>query len=186
MRKVDSELRRKFGLLAISFVALLLFSTAQASLSVSVNVEAPEIEQFESQVLKVTTNEGGVGVLLVLQPAEGTPWMDFLEDYRSLMMLWYMLPNHTRTRIADRIGQKIVSFSMIRTEIGGGEVTVTFPENFTGVNGEPSTAILGEYKAILAFLSSQKENSEDSCCASLKLTLIVSTGRLSRYFHQVH
>ena len=62
----------------------------------------------------MTTNERGKGILLVIQPAEGTPWIDFLNDHPGLKALWNMLPYNIRTRIACKVGGKIVSFDLER------------------------------------------------------------------------
>jgi hypothetical protein len=68
------------------------------------------------------------------------------------------LPNDIKTQVQEKIGDKIVSYKLIVMEEGG-SVDVTFPEDFTGINGEPSTALNGEYKVIFVFLS--KCESED-------------------------
>ena len=149
--------RMKYGLLAILSAALLTLPMVNGSLSISVSIENPEIYPSESQTLVVTTNEKGIGVLLVIQPSNGTPWMDYLEEHQPMKNLWNMLSNSTKTEISEKVGQKIVSFALIRTDTGGENVTLSFPEDFKGINGDPSTTTEGEYKAILAFLSYEHE-----------------------------
>jgi len=155
--------RMRYGIIAFLSVTLLGLSIANGSLSVSVTVGRPEIYQGESQLLTVKTNEGGMGILLVTQPNEGASCMDFLEDHQSLEELWNLLPLSTRAEVAGRLGQRIASFIVIRIDTGGGNMTATFPEDFTGINGEPSTETVGEYKAILAFLSSQEADCRAEC-----------------------
>jgi hypothetical protein len=157
----------KYRLVAILSVAILLLPIVNGSLNVSVSIENPEIHQSESQKLTVTANERGIGVLLVIQPSEGTPWMDFLEDHPSLEKLWNLLPNSMRTKIVDKVGDKIVSYKIVKIGTDGGNSTVTFPEDFVGINGKPSTVEVGEYKAILAFLSCQKSDGYDCKCCCL-------------------
>jgi len=154
----------KYALVVVSFLVLMPFSTANASLNVSVSVEYAEINQFQDQIITATTNEEGKGILLVIQPAEGTPWIDFLNDHPALEALWNILPSNMRTEVASKIGGKIVSFDSISTDSGGGSETVAFPEDFTGINGDPSTALVGEYKILFAFLSLEASNDNSPCC----------------------
>jgi hypothetical protein len=155
----------KYSLVALPFLVLtMLCSITNASLAISVSVGHSEINRFQSQTITATTNEGGKGILIVIQPAEGTPWKDFLNDHPRLEALWDMLPSNMQIEIAGKIGGKIVSFDMISIELGGGSETVAFPEDFTGINGEPSTALVGKYKVIFAFLSWEKSNDNGPCC----------------------
>jgi hypothetical protein len=160
-------MRTKYAVVVIPFLLLMLSSVTNASLDVGVSVEYPKIDQFQSQEITVTTNERGKGILLVIQPAEGTPWIDFLNDHPGLKALWNMLPNKMRTKIASRVGGKIVSFDIISTDLGGGSETVTFPEDLTGINGDPSTALTGEYKVVFAFISWERSNDDGSRCCCL-------------------
>jgi hypothetical protein len=111
----------------------------------------PQINQLQSQEITATTNEPGKGILLVLQPAEGDPWAGFLAAHPNLEEIWNSLPSDIKTQVQEKIGDKIVSYKLIATEEGS--ECVTFPEDFTGVNGEPSTALVGIYKVIFVFLS---------------------------------
>lgn len=160
-------MKTKHAVVVIPFLILILSSVTNASLNVDVSVDYSEINQFQSQEITATANEKGTGILLVIQPAEGTPWKNFLNYHTTLKALWDRLPSNIRTRIGSRIGGKIVSFKIIRLDSGGGSETVTFPEDFKGINGDPSTALMGEYKVIFAFLSWEQSNEDGSPCCSL-------------------
>jgi hypothetical protein len=118
----------------------------------------PQINQLQSQVITATTNEPGKGILLVLQPAEGDPWAGFLAAHPNLAEIWNSLPSDIKTQVQEKIGDKIVSYRIISTDVGGDIGPVTFPNDFTGVNGEPSTALVGIYKVIFVFLSKGESN----------------------------
>lgn len=157
-----------YGLVAV-LCAVLAVSLVDASLDVSLEVGEPQINQMEDQTITVTANQKGKGMLFVVQPAEGTPWIDFLEDHPVLKALWDSLPSDIKTKIASAIGDKIVSYATVCVDIGGGSQDLIFPGNFTGINGEPSTSLVGTYKVILAFISIESprrgpNNSTECCC----------------------
>lgn len=153
----------------VPVLVLMLSSVTNAALNVGVSVEYSNIGKFQNQVITATTNEGGKGILIVIQPAEGTPWIDFLNDHPGLKALWGRLPNSIQTAIASRIGGKIVSFNIVNVDSGGGSKTVTFPGDFTGINGDPSTALIGKYKVVFAFISWETSNSDSRCCCFFEL-----------------
>lgn len=78
--------------------------------------------------------------------------------------LWNLLPSNIQTAILNKIGGKIVSFNIVTLDSGGGSENVTFPEDFTGINGAPSTALVGKYKVVFIFLSRESSNSDGSPC----------------------
>jgi hypothetical protein len=123
---------------------------------------------MEDQTITVTANEKGKGILFVIQPAEGTPWLDFLEDHPLLKALWNSLPSDIKTKIGSAIGGKIVSYATVSIDTGGGSQDLNFPEDFTGINGEPSTKLVGTYKVVLAFISFKSARGAPSnnirCC----------------------
>jgi hypothetical protein len=137
---------------AVSLLILLSSSLAHASLDIDVTVGQPLITPLSNQQITITTNEGGFGILLVLQPATGTPWSDFLHAHPALEALWNLLPSNVKTDIGDKIGQKIVSFKLVTMNSGGGTKDYSFPTDFDGINGDPSTALSGQYKIIFAFI----------------------------------
>lgn len=94
-----------------------------------------------------------MGIILVIQPDEGTSWLDFLDSHTVFKGLWNLLPSDIQTLILGKSEGKIVSYNIISTGAGGGEKTRTFPGEFTGVNGVPSTMLVGNYQVLLAFLS---------------------------------
>ncbi len=146
---------------AIPLLILIFSSVAYASLDVDVSVENTEIMPLEDQNITVMANERGIGILIVVQPAEGTPWMDFLGAHPALKALYNNLPSNIQTELADKIGGKIVSFKVVSfPDAGGGSETVVFPDDFNGINGGPSTELMGEYKVIFAFISWE----DGECC----------------------
>jgi hypothetical protein len=134
-----------------SLVILLSSSLVNASLNVDVNVAKPTILPLESQQIIATTNEGGIGILFVLQPADGTPWTDFLNSHPVIKALYNLLPSDIKTALQG----KIVSYKIVDTITGqaGGTETYDFLSDFTGINGAPSTAQGGTYKVVFAFIS---------------------------------
>ena len=153
--------------LAAAFPLLILIfsSIAYAELTIDVSVEKTEIMPLEDQNITAITNERGIGILLVLQPAEGTPWMDFLDAHLALKALYNNLPPNIQTDLADAIGGKIVSYKVVSfPSAGGGSETVVFPDDFNGINGIPSTELIGEYKVILAFISWE----DGECCCIIE------------------
>jgi hypothetical protein len=141
-----------YALAITAFLVMLSTSFVGATLDISVAVADPQINQGQSQVITATTNEGGKGILLVLQPALGDPWAGFLMTHPALAALWASLPSDIKTQVQEKIGDKIVSYKLIAMEKGD-SVIATFPEDFKGINGDPSTALQGEYKVIFVFLA---------------------------------
>ena len=149
-------MKKPLYILATAALVLLLSSQiVNASLNIDVTVGQPVIHPIESQQITATANQGGIGILLVIQPATGTPWQDYLNSHPLLKALWNMLPSSIKTEIGNAIGGKIVSFmAPVSIGSGGGSNVYDFPADFTGINGEPSTAMGGTYKVIFAFISS--------------------------------
>lgn len=148
-----------YAFIAVSFVALLSVSMANASLDVSVTVADPQINKGESQVITATTNERGKGILLVLQPALGDPWTGYLMAHPGLAVLYANLPSDIKTQLQEKIGDKIVSYKFVEMEEPG-YIEVNFPSDFKGINGEPSTALVGAYKVIFVFLSNYESDDQ--------------------------
>jgi hypothetical protein len=144
---------------AASLLVLLSASFANAALNISVTVKYPQIAQGQSQIITATTNEGGKGILLVLQPAEGDPWAGFLQDHPDLEDLWNSLPSDTQSQVKDAVGNKIVSYKIIVTDQAGSE-DVAFPDDFKGINGEPSTALVGTYTVIFVFVGAPADGAD--------------------------
>ena len=119
---------------------VLAVSVVDASLEVNLEVGKSQINQMEDQTITVTSNEKGKGILFAIQPAEGTPWIDFLDDHPLLKALWNSLPSEIKTKIASVVGGKIVSYATVSIGIGGGSdinsidlLAVTkFNQNFIG------------------------------------------------------
>jgi hypothetical protein len=165
----DNRMKARYLTAAIPLFILMFSSIAYASLDVDISVENAEIIPLEDQKITATANERGIGVLLVLQPAEGTPWMDFLDAHPALKSLYNSLPGNIQTELANKIGGKIVSFKTVSFSGGGGSKTLTFPDDFTGINGAPSTEFMGKYKVIFAYMSWESSDNDARCCCLCEL-----------------
>jgi hypothetical protein len=163
-------------LTAIPLVILMLSSVAFASLDVTVSVGNNKIMPFEDQTVTATANERGKGVVLIIQPAEGTPWLDYLDDHLVLKGLYSRLPDNIKKELASEVGGKIVSFKMVSFSRGGGSETFTFPDDFTGINGEPTTELMGNYKILFAYLSWESTGNDQKCCCLCKIEFDCTTG----------
>ncbi len=143
-----------YGMAAV-FIVLMLSSTAKAALDVQITVGNATINPFQTQTITATTNERGAGIVLVIQPTDGSQtFTDFLNSHPLLLALWNLLPNAVQTDIIGKIGGKIVSYDLVSApDQGGDNIVLTFPADFTGINGAPSTAVMGKYAVIFAFLS---------------------------------
>ena len=148
-----------YAFLAVALVAILSIASVGATLDINVEVANPSIDPGEPQVLTVTTNEPGVGLLIVLQPAMGDAWSDYLADHPLLAALVASLPPDTQAQLYSLIGDKIVSYKLIGPipeeafDTIPLSIPVIFPDDFTGVNGEPSTDLPGGYKVIFVYIS---------------------------------
>jgi hypothetical protein len=164
----DNRMKTRYLTAAIPLLILMFSSVAYASLDVNVNIENTEIMPLEDQKITATANERGKGILLVLQPAEGTPWIDFLDAHLALKALYNSLPNNIKTELANKVGGKIVSFKIVSFP-GGGSETLTFPGDFNSINGEPSTELMGKYKVIFAYMSWESSGNDARCCCLCEL-----------------
>lgn len=159
----------KVGYVLVAVLCVVLaVSVVDASLEVNLEVGKPQINQMEDQTITVTSNEKGIGILFAIQPAEGTPWIDFLDDHPILKVVWNSLPSEIKTKITSAIGGKIVSYTTVTIDTGGGSQDLDFPEDFKGINGDPSTELVGTYKVVLAFISAERASalskSVECCC----------------------
>ena len=141
--------------LVIALIAILSISFASGSLTMNVQVGKSTINPFEPQQIIATANERGAGILIVVQPANGQPWADFLNDNPALKAAYNALPNNIKTEIANEIGNSIVSYAIVDElwVTHGGQQAFTFPDDFEGINGQPSTGMAGSYKVLFAYAS---------------------------------
>jgi hypothetical protein len=161
-------MKTKYLTAAIPLLILMFSSVAFASLNVNVSVEKTEIMPFEDQKITVTANEWGTGMVMVVQPAEGTPWLDFLNKHTELKPFYDSLPSNVKTDLANKVGGKIVSFKMVSFPRGGGSKTLTFPDDFKGINGAPSTQLMGKYMVIFTYMSWERSSNDlGRCCCSV-------------------
>ena len=158
-------MKAKFLIAVISLILIITFpSTVSASLNVNVSVGTSELVALMDQTITASANERGIGILIVLQPAEGTPWTDFLDSHPVLKTLFNNLPSDIQTKIANKVGDKSVSFKIVSFPAGGGSENCVFPDDFNGINGEPSTELVGEYTILFAYISWEGDNDEGSRC----------------------
>lgn len=83
------------------------------------------------------------------------------------------LPSNVKTELANKVGGKIVSFKMVSFPLGGGSTTFTFPDDFKGINGEPSTQLMGKYTVIFTYKSWERSDNDPRCAASVHSNSIV-------------
>ncbi len=148
-------MRTKYILAFIPLLIMMLSSVTNASLNISVNVNHSSISRFQTQTITATANEKGTGFLLVIQPGVGPTWTDSLDAHPDFKNIWYTLPSYVRGWISSTIGNKIVSYNIISFSWGGGSESVTFPDDFTGINGDPSTELTGKYKVLFVYTSKE-------------------------------
>ena len=144
-----------FLFVAVAFSALLILPMVSAALTATITVANPTINQNANQSITATTNQKGTGVIFVVQPApSGYSWINYLNAHHDLRDLWYNLPSDVRAQMTGETGGFIVSFVIVNMQHGGGGTHIySFPTDFTGLNGQPSTAIPGTYKVVFAFLA---------------------------------
>ena len=65
-----------------------------------------------------------------------------------------------KDNIADAIGDKILSVEVISFPWNGGSRTLYLDDDFTGINGAPSTSLVGNYKVYFAYLSWQYQKGD--------------------------
>jgi hypothetical protein len=134
----------------VSLAVLLMASFAYASLNIEVNVAKPVINPSENQQITAITNEGGYGVLFIIQPAAGGSWDAFLNSNPLIKAIYNSLPSDLKTTLQG----KIISYKFITFDASvGGTKNYDFPNDFSGINGVPSTALGGSYKVVFAFIS---------------------------------
>jgi len=149
------KMKIAFAFVAVSLAVLLSTSLVSAqldTLDISIAVRNPSLCKGQSQGIALTTNKAGKGIVFVLQPALGDPWAGFLMAHPILAAIWASVPTEIKTQVQEKIGDKIVSYKLIVMDAGG-SIDVTFPDDFTGINGEPSTALMGTYEVCFIFLS---------------------------------
>jgi hypothetical protein len=147
-------MKAKMLIAVISLLLIIIIpSTVSASLNVNVSVGTSELVALMDQTITASANEMGIGVLIVLQPATGTPWIDFLDKHPVFKNLFDRLPSDIQTEITNKVGKKIVSFKIVSFPAGGGSEKCIFPDDFKGINGEPSTELAGEYTVFFAYTS---------------------------------
>ena len=165
MRRMK-KMKIAYAFVAVAFVAFLSIASVKATLEVGVEVAYPTINQGESQLITVLTNEPGIGLLIVLQPAMGDSWTDFLIAHPELAALFADLSPEMQTQLQGLIGDKIVSYKLIgpipeeALNCVPISIPVMFPDDFTGINGEPSTTLVGDYKVIFVYLSNYEEDAQ--------------------------
>ena len=148
----------------VSLAIMLSLSFANAALDADITIGNAQINHGASQQMTATANKGGMGILIVIQPATGQPWANFLNNHPLVKALWNSLPNSMKMQINNAIGGKIVSYALVNFGNGGGSKVFSFPADFKGINGVPSTTLMGKYKVLFAFISNQVSNFERAHC----------------------
>lgn len=150
-----------YGIASVIFLVLILSTTANAELHISVTVQNAVLSPSQTQTIIADTNERGWGIVFVVQPSNGAPWTDFVNtsSHPLLYFRWTYLQSGIKANVSSEIDGKIVSYKFVDTaHVDGWTFGLVYPTNFTGINGVPSTAAPGEYKVIFVFW-----NSPDIC-----------------------
>ena len=132
-------------LVGLSFFVLFLLtiSTVRASLDVDLVVGKPVINPMETQQVTAIANELGLGLIIVIQPSTGESAAPLFSD-EEFLECWNLIPQHIKESIQNKIGDKIISFRLVRIGLGGGTQECIFPNDFRGINGDPSTQQIGK------------------------------------------
>jgi hypothetical protein len=156
--KVGKMKKLVYAVAAVMFVALMLLSTASATLDISVTIQSPALNPGQIQTITANTNEPGNGIVFVVEPIDGQqPWTNFLDSHYDLKTWWlYVVPDSMKTEITAETGGKIVSYKTVGS-MNGHSITLTFPTDFTGINGVPSTAPPGKYVVLFVYKSTPSD-----------------------------
>ncbi|XHH08485.1 MAG: hypothetical protein ACFCUE_13070 [Candidatus Bathyarchaeia archaeon] len=150
---------KKLTVVTLAFTAVFIIvmssSFANASLNINIDVAKSNINPYEDQQITATVNEKGFGIILIIQPAQGPAWTDYLKNDLELKALWVIIPDEIKQQVQAAIGNKIVSYALVSFSSDGGSETFDFVTDFTGLNGQPSTGLLGEYKVVFVYHSFQ-------------------------------
>jgi hypothetical protein len=130
----------------VTFVVALLIGSANASaLDVNVSTSPAAIVPYETVTITATTNMNGKGIVFVIQPAAGSSSASSL-----LIDVQYLLNKISSD--PDASLWKIVSYAKVEIlNPEGGKQEFTFPDDFKGLNGEPSTGVPGRYIVFFVF-----------------------------------
>jgi hypothetical protein len=162
LRRRCSKLKKiVLAIAVVSFAILLSTSFANAALDADITVANANINHGGTQQITVTTNQAGMGILIVIQPgpSQSLVWTSFLNSHPVFKAIWNSLSNSVRTQIISQTNGKIFSYALVNiSPKGGGSHAFSFPTDFTGINGAPSTAMNGKYKVLLAFISFQAQD----------------------------
>ena len=146
-----------YGMASVIFMMMILSTTANASLQLSVTVQTPTLSPSQTQTIHAITNQRGWGIVFVVQPSDGELWTDFVNtsSHSLLYWRWLYLETDVKANVSSEIGSKIVSYTFVDTaREDGWDFVLAYPMNFTDINGVSSTAALGEYKVIFVFWNS--------------------------------
>jgi len=142
----------------VMMLALLTISLVSAKLEVNVEVASPTLNPFGTQYITATANELGAGIIFVVQPAVAQEnWLDKVIAGSPLAKAWNNLDSAAKDTINSAIGDKVVSYAFVSWGTNGGSTNppLAFPNDFTGINGDPSTGLLGTYKVLFVYGSIQ-------------------------------
>ncbi len=150
---------RKLTAVTLAFTAVFIIVMSSSFASASINtlhidldIAKSTITPYEKQQITTIVNEKGVGIVFVIQPAQGPAWTDFLNEHPDLRALWVLAPDDVKAQIQAAVGNKIVSYAIVNFDDAGSK-TLNFETDFTGINGAPSTGLIGEYKVFFAYVS---------------------------------
>jgi hypothetical protein len=138
-----------FATLVAAFLVISASSSAQATngaLNVTVGCLPEKILPGQTVTITCTSNMNGEGVVFVIQPSQGS-------SATSASTL-YVQGDLNRISSDPVVSlHKVMSYAWVKiTGSAGGQQKLTFPKDFTGLNGIPNTQTMGKYYVFFVFL----------------------------------
>lgn len=137
-----------FSVLIVAFLTVSVNASVLPTSTLQVTVECfPQtIMPNQAVTITCTANMEGMGIIFVMQPSQGSsvsslPLSSVQEDLSKI------------SSDPDFSMHKVISYAWVNiASSSGGEQKFTFPQDFTGLNGKPSTQTMGKYYAFFIFL----------------------------------
>jgi len=154
------------SLMVTALAIVMLTSLVNATPVAQIIVSQPIINPSSNQTLTATVTQRGVGIIFVIQPATSSlSWLEYLNQHPDLKAVWNSLPENIKNQVSDDLNGFIASYKIVNfNDNSGGSSMLSFPQDFTGLNGQPSTSMQGEYNVVFAYLS------RDNCCFRFKIS----------------
>lgn len=129
----------------------LMVPLSRGYLSVNVSADPETILPSEKVTITSSAEMDGKGIIYVIQPVSvSSRAQSESEDVQNGLNEISNDPDYSLW--------KIISYAWVDAIIDpeGGQQNFTFPDDFTGLNGEPSTSVLGKYYVFFVFWHGSK------------------------------